>query len=61
MKMERSIYGILLSLEVVQTLPISAANPELKTKSLIRYLPKLKKQKANPQEGTSGAPHTLHQ
>jgi hypothetical protein len=60
-KMERKRYWTRLSLEVVQTLPIPAANPKLKTMNLIRYLLKLQKQKAKPHEGTSGAPHTHYQ
>ncbi len=48
MKMEKRRYITRLGLEVVQTLLIPAANPGLKTMSLIRYLSKLQKQKAKP-------------
>jgi hypothetical protein len=45
-KMERKRYSTRLSLEVVQTLPMPAANPKLKTMNLIRYLLKQQKQKS---------------
>jgi hypothetical protein len=59
-KMERKRYSTRLSLEVVQTLPMPAANPKLKTMNLIRYLLKQKNKKAKPHGGTMGAPDMIH-